>query len=1157
MNKILCKIMNNNPQYRGGNYCLAMCRRLYMFIFFALAIAAVQTANAQNTSNPKISITIKKNQTLKRVFEEIESKSSYHLIYDPDVINDRIEPGERVFSQESVSDILKKLGFNVTINNRSVILTRAAIQNISRTITGRVTDTLDQPMAGVTISIKGDGKGTATDARGRYTIQADESQVLVFKMVSFSEQEVVFNGQANINIVLHDVNSVLNDVVVVGYGTQKRINLTGAVSAVKMDEVLGDRPVTTTGELLEGTIPGFQVTQVNGAPGASKTYNIRGATDIPPTGTGNTISSQGPLILLDNVPLNSPLNLLDPNDIESVTVLKDAGSAAIYGARSAFGVVLITTKKGKKNQKVSFNYSDNLTLSTPTNLPQKATVLQTLQSYKDAGTIGYWTGNDVDTWLGLENKYLANPGAYPDGYATVAGTRYELATHNAYDNLLGQNSKQFMHNFSATGGSDKTTYRISLGTVNENGILVPSSNEDYYNRYNVKSNVSSDINKWMNIQMDASYYNSLQSTPTSGFNQATNLAPYTSMADSLNYNGATNISLTPKNAVLLSSPTTDRLDDTRLAGKMVLKPFTGLTVTGEYTFDNLRELNTSYDKITTSIDPRNFAVATTGTGAFRKLNAITDYHAINIFANYVKNFRKHHLSFLVGFNQEDNSYEEEDVTRTMPISNNLPSISQSTGPITADDNYSQYAIRGYFGRVNYDYDGKYLLEVNGRDDASSKFPEGHRSGFFPSFSAGWLLTKEKFMQSSSSWLNELKIRGSFGSVGNQSIDPYQFVPGLTSYTAYWLSGNAQVTSLNPPALVSSNFTWETVQTTDLGLDFGVLKNRLTGSFDIYQRDTKNMLYKGIQLPAVLGAGAPLENVAALRSQGFEVQLNWRDRIGKVSYRVSANLYDYISKITKIQNQAGLLSQYYVGQQLGEIYGYVTDRLYTVNDFVPGTLSSNLTGGTLKPGIPKIDGALPNPGDVLYKDLNHDGVINAGSSTLSNPGDRKIIGNNSLRYQYGISGGVSYKGFDFSFVTTGVGKQDQFRANILSFPNYYGFGTIYAYQLNYWTPSNTNAFYGRTYDQSKGNQAYNEYVQTRYLLNGANFRVKNLTLAYAIPAQILKKISIDKFSVFFSVENAITFDHLPKGSDPAISPSGTYGYDYPFMRLYSIGTNITF
>jgi len=1172
--------MTSNPVYRKRSHRTNRKKIfLAMKITTILLLSACLTASAGGHAQ-KVTLSAK-NVKLEKIFKEIKKQTGYVFFYDANLLKG-VKPVSIHVKNESIQDVLKESlegkPLDFSIERKTIIIVQkegsflnkglpeatslspyTILSPVLREIGGTVKDENGNPLTGVSVLVKGTIKGTSTATDGSFSIDANPGDVLEFSMVGYRKESVTVGNNQNITVIMEIEVTAGSEIVVVGYGTQKKANLTGAVTTVKMDEVLGDRPVSTVGALLQGAVPGLRVNIPKGDPGTDKSFNIRGATDIPATGPGHTISTSGPLILVDNVPLNAPLNTLDPNDIETVTVLKDAGSAAIYGARSAFGVILITTKKGTKNQKVTFNYSNNITISTPTNLPEKATVLQTIQSYKDMGTTGYWSGQNVDTWLDLAKKYYADPDKYPDGYALVNGIRYQLATTNAYKYLLGSNAKQYLNNFSVSGGSDKTTYRISFGTTNENGIIVPSSHQDYYKRYNAKSIITSDVNNWLNLQMDAAYSNATKSYPANaGFSTATVYAPYTSMSDSITYNGSTTLSRTPKNNVLLGSPTIDRFDDTRLTGRAVLKPVAGLTVTGEYTFDNLRNLNTSYDKISTTIDPRIFnPPGPLGSGAFRKTNENTDYHAINIYGNYLKNIQKHHFSLLAGFNQEDNSDEQEWVQRTQPISNELPSISESTGPITGDDSYSEYSIRGYFVRFNYDYDGKYLLEVNGRDDASSKFPENHRSSFFPSVSAGWAISKEKFMEPAGTWLSELKLRGSFGNVGNQSVDPYQFVPGLTSRYANWLNAASQVTTLNPPDLVSSNFTWATVQTADIGLDFGFLKNKLTGTFDIYQRDTKNLLYKGIQLPAVLGADAPLQNVAALRTKGYELQVNWRDKIGKVNYHITANLYNFVSMITKIQNQAGLLSQYYVGQKLGEIYGYVTDRLYTVDDFVAGTLTSNLTGGTLKPKIPKIEGSFPNPGDVLYTDLNGDGIINAGTSTLTNLGDRKIIGNNSPRYQFGISGGINYKNFDFSFVTIGIGKQDQFRDNVLSFPNEYSNGTLYAYQLDYWTPTNTNAFYGRTYDLAASNQPNNQRVQTKYLLNGAYFKITNLTLGYSLPNKLINKASIKRFQVFISVENAFTFDHLPKGSDPEINPSGTAGYDYPFMRMYSVGANIYF
>ncbi|MEJ7780179.1 MAG: TonB-dependent receptor [Daejeonella sp.] len=1134
-------------------------------LFWVTAILQVSASSFAQ----KITLS-QKNVPLVKAFNEIRAQSGYDFLFTTSTLR-----GAKLVSidvkdanlEDVLAEIFKDQPLEYAIEDRSVVVSKKEKRPLSKSsdnfippimITGKITDDKGVTLPGVSVKVKGTATAGATDANGAFSLTApDASATLVFSYIGFTTQEIPLNGRSSINVVMQEEVSALNEVVVVGYGTQKKANLTGAVNTVNVEEVLGNRPVNTTASLLQGTVPGLNVTIGTGEPGSVGNFNIRGATDIGTS--GNAIKTQGPFIVVDNVPFNGPLNLIDPNDIESITVLKDAGSAAIYGARSAFGVILVTTKKGAKNQQTRFNYSNNLTIASPMNLPHKATVLQTIQSYKDMGTVGYFTGNDVDTWLALAKEYDRNPAAYPEGFATVNGVIYPLKETDAIRNVIGDNSRQFMHNLSVNGGSDKITYRISAGTVNENGIIVPESKQDFYKRYNLRSFVSTDIKEWFTAQLDASYYNSTKSYPANdGFGPAAVFAPYISMNDSIIVNGEKVINGTPKNIAKLRAPSINRLDDTRLTGRAIIKPLPGLRVTGEYTYDNLRGLSTVYDKVVTAADARTRQVESIGAGLYRKTNEITDYRSLNLFANYEKNFSKHNFSVLTGYNQEESSFELQRAERNGIISADYPSISQATGTPLAIDGYSEFAVTGAFGRLNYDYAGKYLFGMTGRYDASSKFPENHRTGFFPSVSAGWSVTKEEFMEGMSGWLNELKPRASFGSVGNQAIDnPYAFLATMDASYASWLNDNKQVTTLSFPGLVSSDFTWATVQTLNVGLDLGLFNQRFTANLDWFKRDTKNLLYEGIQLPAVLGTIAPLQNVAALESKGVELQLNWNDKIGNVSYRIAANLADFRSTITKIKNEAGVLSQYYVGQELGEIWGYTTARLYTENDFVAGSLSANLTGGTLKPGIPKREGQLPNPGDVMFVDYDGNGIVNAGTSTLGNPGDRRIIGNSTPRYRFGINGGVTWKNLDFSFAITGVGKQDQWRANGLTFPNFYSFGTIYADQLNYWTPSNRDAFWGRTYDQARGNQPSNQDLQTKFLLNGSHLRVRNLTLGYTLPSALSKKFLTDRFQTFFSVENAFVFDQMPNGLDPDITRAGFQGYEYPFMRQFSFGINLSF
>ena len=510
-----------------------------------------------------------------------------------------------------------------------------------------------------------------------------------------------------------------------------------------------------------------------------------------------------------------------------------------------------------------------------------------------------------------------------------------------------------------------------------------------------------------------------------------------------------------------------------------------------------------------------------------------------------------------GFNQESSSYHYVWAQRLDMINEDLPSLSQGTGEYKNSESFSEYKVRGLFYRINYDFAGKYLIETNGRYDGSSKFPSDSRFGFFPSVSAGWRVSEEAFMDWSDSFLSNLKLRGSWGNIGNQSVDPYQFVPAMSAANPNWVVDTTKPTTLQPPALVSNSFTWEKVSTLDFGFDLGLFDNRLNATFDWYRRDTKGMLAPGMELPGVLGADAPTQNTADLRSKGWEISVDWNDRIGDWSYYVGFNLYDSRTHITKYNNESQLLGDRYYreGMELGEIWGYDTDRFYTVDDFEEGTLQADLTGGTLKPGIPKVEGYNPNPGDVLYVDYNDDGIINNGDNTALNSGDMRIIGNNTRRYQYGIRGGASWKGISLSFILQGVGKRDLWIMNELFYPQYDPYSTIFNTQLDYWTPERTDTYFPRLYTQAAGNSAANRMTQTHFLQNGAYLTIRNISLSYTFPKQWLNPWGVQSLQVFFSGENLFTFDHLPKGLDPERSAEYR-GFNYPYLRQFSFGINLT-
>ncbi|WP_443938242.1 SusC/RagA family TonB-linked outer membrane protein [Pedobacter sp. MW01-1-1] len=1048
-----------------------------------------------------------------------------------------------------------------TLPKASTISHRANILYKRIDFKGTIVDKDNAPLPGASIKVKGTTKSTMSDINGKFTINANVGDILIISYTGYQPKEIIVGNSNNISIHLEENTESLNSVVVIGYGTQSKTKVTGAVSTVKMDEILGDRPVSTTSQLLQNAVPGLSVGIGSGQPGASTNLNIRGATSL--NTTGNSIVSGGPLILVDNVPFQGGLNLLDPNDIETVTVLKDAGSAAIYGGRSANGVVLITTKKGKANQKTQLNFSNNLIFASPINLPQISSPDDFLKALKDMGTVNYWSGQNVDTWIDLYSQYKADPSQFPTGDRKVGSAIYAVTPTSAMDDLLGNTVPQFQNNLSISGGSEKTNYRISLGAINEKGIIVPEANQDKFNRYNVRSFISSDISKWFTTQLDASYFNSNTISPANnGFADAARFPSLLVNSTMLTASdGTTNINGTPKQKVINGFPTTIKKDDIRLTGRGILKPLPNLTVTGEFTYDNVKTNEENYNKQLITTRPTNYQVESTGNGVYELKAETINYKALNVFANYKKSFGNHNLSILSGYNQEESITSSFSSSKSGQISPNFPSLENATGVISLTNDYTAFSLVGYFGRFNYDYKGKYLLELNGRYDGSSKFPIDHRFGFFPSGSVGWVVSEEDFFKNTLPFMNVFKLRASLGQVGDQSISPYAFTPTLSPLQPSWLNGSgAFIPSLDSPGLISSDFTWSSVKTLDIGVDFAFFNNRLSGSFDWYQRDTEDILAPGaIPLPGVLGTQAPLQNTASLRSKGYEIQLNWADKISDAwHYRISANLYDSKGFITKFGgNPNNLLNTYYVGQQIGEIWGYETDRLLTVDDFMPGTLNADLKGGTLKPGIPIRQGQTAlNPGDVLFKDLDGDGIVRPNSSTLNDPGDRKIIGNSAPRYQFGVSGGISYKNIDFSFVLRGVGKREDFIASALTFPNFDGFTPIYQHQLDYWTPSNTDAFYGRLYDNGTGNQSINQSQQSRYTMNAAFLQISNVSLAYTFSEILIKKIALSNLRVFCSVENPYTFSHYPKGLDPSISNISN-GLGYPYLRKISFGLNLTF
>lgn len=1152
---------------------------------FKLGVFALFSLFVFMNAFSQISVDLKK-LTIRQALKTIEKNSSYQFFYNDDMKG----LDKKVFlsvQNKDIDFILSELFYGTNISyrkekNNLVVLTEEGIVSkekglSSKFITGSVKDKSGEPIIGANVLVKGTSVGTITDFNGNYSIEVLDGSVLQFSFIGYNSQDVKVGKNKVVNVVMAEDTQNLDEVVIVGYGSQKKVNLTGAIATVKMDDVIGNRPVGNTAQALAGVIPGLQISHNNGKPGTTINMNVRGATSI------NDNSNGAPLVLVDNVPMD--IDLLDPNDIESVTTLKDAAASAIYGARAAFGVILITTKQGKKDSPMRVSYNNNFSFSKPASLLDKVDPYRTVKTYSDMGLDRYYGGQDTKQWLQYIDEY--HNGQHQEGYLWSDGVRYSLAPTDVIDEMMAKAGFQHQHNISLTGGTDKTTYRVSFGMIDENGIL--TGDKDTYKRYNTSAFVSMEANKWLTAQADIRYTDAKTSTAMGGTSEYGDTGIWSfakglpTMAP-LGYGYATENDTellpfgTPANILAFSTPKINRNNNIRILGRILLKPIKDLEIIGEYSF------NRGWESERTFNDKFKFIETVTGekkdaynTSTYKMYQAFETTNAINIYATYNKEIGAHSFSVMGGYNQESWYRESLQSSRQDPIDQRLPSISQSTGVIESEDHFYEYALRSLFYRLNYSYKGKYLVEANGRYDGSSRFPKKDRFGFFPSFSAGWRVSEEPFMEGIRTYVDNLKIRASWGSIGNQNVDYYAYLATMAAKNdLQWIlpGSDKYVTTLDVPGLVSSSFTWETVNTLDVGVDINLF-NRLGIVFDWYKRDTKDMLTTAKPLPSVLGTTAPKVNAANMTSKGWELSLNWNDRIGKVKYNIGFNIYDSKSKITEYSNddqilmyvdsEDGVEKMYYrKDMEFGEIWGYQTDRFYTENDFIDGKL---------KDEIPAFRGQNRDnvqPGDILYKDLDGDGEISNGDNSLNNPGDLCMIGNSTPRFQYSIMGGLSYADFDLSFLFSGVGKRDLW-INELWIPSGQFPKSIERYQIDYWTEDNPDAFYPRLYGEG-GNDSYNHQRQSKYLYNGAYIRLKNVTLGYNLPKKVCSRLHIQKFRIFVSGENLFTIHHLPEGYYPDtydMSPgsnkinasiegdSSANGWSYPLMRQYSFGINLTF
>ena len=1095
------------------------------------------------------------NTTLRELFHEIEQQSSFRFFYN-DVLIDIDQKVSIDVSDKRIDElmdiVLANSGITYRIlDNRLIVVSPVALlQQLS--ITGVVTDTNGDPLPGVSILIKGTTQGTATDSNGAYSMTVpNENATLVFSFIGFVSQEILTGNRHTINVTLVDDTRQLEEVVVVGYGTVKKANLTGAVGQIGGKQLV-NRSVPYLSQALEGKVAGLNVTTDNGAPGSTQSINLRGY-----TGLGTRAE---PLIVIDGIQGG---NLqLEMNDVESISFLKDAASAAIYGSNAPYGVIIVTTKKGSAGKPI-INYNNNLSLSQPINLPH----------YVNSLDFAYFVREGLENSnlsMRFDEAHIQRIKDYQAGIITSEvpadlssdiwmGSGGMNANNDWFDICFKKASFSQQHNISISGTNESFNYYGSLGYTQQDGLY--NWADEVYKRYNTRVNLSSNLTKWLTVGMRGAFFRAYTDVPTiyGGFTGGVDYSTdymyllgkdwptFAHKNPDGNYNH-----YSPALGFINGGRNKVTTDNAMLTGEFIVRPLQGWEITANYTYngyylDNIDHKKTFYQVLPSGkLDPRSGTSPNSIYRGFTKNQVKT----INAFTSYeIMSNGGHYFNLLAGFTQVLQDNLNMTGSNNYLYTDEIPMLSMTYGDNRAvNDGASQLATRGVFGRINYSYKEKYLLELNGRYDGTSRFMKNNRMKFYPGVSGAWVASKELFWEPIRDYVNQFKLRASYASLGDNAFTSnyYPFYPSLGNASptgTTWLYSGGRESAFWQPGLVNYDLTWVTVNTLGLGIDIAALNNRLEFSFDWYNRGAKDFVGPAERFPALLGTGAPNINNAEIETKGFEITLGWRDQIGEIAYGALFVLSDYTGKVLKYNNPTKILSDvWYDGMTMGEIWGYETVGLFKDQAEIDATDQSYFNANWYV-------------GDVHYKDLNGDGKINIGTNTLYDPGDRKVIGNTTPRYSFGLTLNAEWKGFDALVFLQGVCKRDFMFESQSNF--FWGAVTnelsssYFTLHTDRWTKDNPNGYLPRIYF----NTDKNRQAQTRYLQNAAYLRVKNIQLGYSLPKEITNKIKFQKARIFVNIENLATFTKLMNIIDPDIVNQNAKVY--PLRRMWAIGTNITF
>lgn len=1171
-------------------------RRLLAAILFLLAtgICNASVAYAQGAS---ISLHME-NKPIQQVLQEIEKNSEFKFFYN----NKQINLSHKVSVDVSEKDVftildqvLRNTDIGYKILDKNIVLAKKNMldktdiaelqQQRQKTITGTIVDTFNEPIIGANIVVQGMTLGTITDVDGRFTLaEVPENATLIISYIGYIEQEIKIEGKNQLAIVLREDTKALDEVVVVGYGVQKKLNLTGSVEQVT-SEVFENRPITNISQGLVGAIPNLNIKMADGKPTQSPSYNVRGTTSIGQGGSA--------LVLIDGV--EGDPRMLNPNDIESVSVLKDAASASIYGARAAFGVVLITTKSASQG-KTSVTYSASFSSKSPTTVPDNIVdSYPWAQSFSDAWSRWNDNGNTptaVNKTMTFSPAYLAeikrrwedpslprvevNPttGAYEYYYST-----------DWYKELYKDKFFAQDHNLSMSGGNNLATYYVAARYNGEDGLYRYSP--DKYSMYNIRGKGTLQLTKWLqidnNIEYSAmSYYQPINVGEGSNIwrniaDEGNPLAPLLNSDGTLSFVSA----YTVGDRYLGKSGANIRQKVFKNKAGFKAEFFDkSLTIRGDITLQNT---DYDHDQIRVQVPYSRYegviGYAGTNTNDFEVRRNSTEYIATNLFANYIKSFNEsHNFNLLMGWNYEQSTYKNTTVRRNGIVYEDASDINLALGNnITTTGGFKKWRIAGGFFRVNYNFKERYLLEVNGRYDGSSKFPDSQQWDFFPSASVGWRLSEEAFWQVDPKAVSNVKFRLSYGSLGNGTINPYTFSENFSIKQSERILNGIRPQQTSQPNVIPNSLTWETATTGNIGLDISSFNNRLSFSGDLYRRWTKDMYTVGPTVPAIFGTDVPKGNYGAMKTTGWEISLNWMDKFNvankPLNYNIRFTLADYQSVITDYYNPDKNLSDYYVGQKIGEIWGYRVEGLFKSQEEINNSPSQSniLAHNTRKNHV----------GDLKFKNLDGDDIIYQGLNRADNSGDKTIIGNKEPRYVFGLTLGADWNGFFFSSFFQGVGKQQWYPSKEARFWGQYNrpYNDYPRWQEHEQFRPELNNFdaylpllSGYTAQNSNGQLSL---PNDRYLQNVAYVRLRSLSVGYTIPNRFIEKIKAQDLRIYISGENLWTWSPLYKktkdtdvtniwgagseltGIDSDKTRTDGDGYGYPVLKAITLGLSVNF